>query len=1196
MNPPLITMRERAFVRLLGAAFLLPCALVAQPVAPAGDAAAQGETPSIVLPPFEVRTDEDDGYVATSTLGGTLIRTQLSDVGSAISVYTKDFLEDLGAFDNETLLAFTVNTDVGGAHGTFVNANSQGEENDNFGNGNANTRIRGLAAADNTLNYFKSDVPWDGYNTDRVDVIRGANSLLFGLGSPAGIINASNLRALDRNRGRAQLRFDEHGSVRGTFDYNQVLVKDVLSARVAFLRNDQKYRQKPAFQLDERVYLTTKFTPRFLQRPGSTFKLELSVETGDMESNSRRSQPPIDNLSYFFLPASEGGLEGNVIDRTNPAHERFLFLNYGLPNQRANPLIGTGWGNGMLVLTYDGSAQPTSIYERQINSANSYRINGTQLVINAPAATGSNVSYVGGTVQPIFVNGHPAYANALGLPFANRYQERVLTDAGMYNFFDNLIDGNSKREMREWNLGRAELTHTFFDNKLSYNLQYFKQAMDFDRYAAMGTNSTLRIDASALLPDGSPNPHAGKAYFRESPFTGSRAITADRDAWRGVLFFEHDFRKESRNGFLRALGQHFLTGTVSEQKVVQRRFDYMSNGVDMDYIDNRLVFANAAGRNQFNTNSRTLNYFYVSDSLAGRSLGQNLGIRNIGPGSPPVTGDYTFRYFDADYRTFNPNVDPLAVDPVYGRAAQNPNNYRGWTTGTVRLIGAPTDDASRDYLTRVRDNLQEKVGSVALAWQGKLLDGALVGTYGWREDKYRSWIYTWDQAISGPTPDPDRTAFRFDPIVKKGNSTNWSAVLHAHRLFENLPFEVTFLYAKGENTNPDPLRVGVFREPVLSSQGGTTDQSIVLSTKDGKWILRGTRFETKVNNASSTSTLQSQKFLLEQAFWQGFQGVYRVLGEQLINYGRIDPALEAREQAGTLTPAEATRLANQRFWVPQNIAAANAWLGFEQRFAERFPEAVQAWLPLDGVFPGSINVPGMRWSYPENAVLLEDTVSKGWEVELTANLTRNWRVSANVSTTEASRDNIPGARFSEVMDFVYAEFQTEVGRVPIFTDNALGGQPGVNNTPRERFLTLWDAYQVQLQQNGQTVGELSKYRFNFVTNYTFRQGALRGFSFGGSYRYESPKTIGYGYKLNANGAPVVDLDTVYKNEAFHNVGLSARYSRRLTDKVNWTIQANLMNAFQGDKVQAITTQPDGSMARGMIREGTSWAITNSFDF
>jgi hypothetical protein len=40
---------------------------------------------------------------------------------------------------------------------------------------------------------------------------------------------------------------------------------------------------------------------------------------------------------------------------------------------------------------------------------------------------------------------------------------------------------------------------------------------------------------------------------------------------------------------------------------------------------------------------------------------------------------------------------------------------------------------------------------------------------------------------------------------------------------------------------------------------------------------------------------------------------------------------------------------------------------------------------------------------------------------------------------------------------------------------------------------------------------------------------------------------------------------------------------RLSDQVNWSVQANLINAFQGNKVLATATQPDGSIARGMIR-------------
>lgn len=994
MNSSSINVSATPLRALWLATLLLPLVVTGATPGPTQGSAPVDE-PAVQLSPFEVRAEEDKGYVATSTLGGTLIRTNLSDVGSAISVYTKEFLDDIAAFDNETLLAFTVNADVGGVRGTWVNANSQGEENDNFGAGNSNTRIRGLAAADNTVNYFKSDAPWDGYNTDRVDMIRGANSILFGLGSPAGIINSSTGDAGNRNRGRLVFRLDEHASMRGSVDYNHVLIKDQLSARVALLNNQQRFKQESAFKNDKRIYGAVKYTPKFLQTPSSKFTIRIMAEQGDVQSNTRRAQPPIDNLSFFFLPQSEGGLAGQTVNRLNPAHERLLYLDYGTPTQRLNPLISTGWGNGTIVLVYNGTAQPVSIFEKEINSANGYRISGTSALVNVPTAAGSSATSIPGTVQPVFFNGHAAWATLKGLPFANRYQDRVLTDPNIYDFYQNLIDGDSKREMRDWKNGRLEVTHSFFNNKLSYNLQYFRERMNFDRYAALGTNSTLEVDAGELLPDGRPNPNAGKAYIKESPYTGSRAQGADRDAWRAVGFFQHNFRKQSANRLVQYLGEHYITGTLSQQNVEQRRFDYMSNGVGLDWVNSRLVTSNPALFDQFNTPARTLNYFYISDSLLGKQLGQDLGLRNIGPGAPPVTGSYSYRYFDANVAKFNPNVSPTAVDPVYGRAAQNPANYAGWTTGNVKLYGAPTDAASREYLTRARDYFKERTDSKAVAWQGKFFRGSLVGTYGWREDNYRSWVYSWTTQTGSFSR--DMADFKFTPVEKTGRANNWSLALHSSRLLPKLPFEVTLLYGKGENTNPDPSRIGVFREPILSAAGETTDQSIVVSTRDNKWTLRATKFETSVRNASSTSTLQSQKFLLEQAFFQAFQGVYRTLGEKTELYGSVQAALVAREAAGTITAAEQARLDLQRINIPKNIAASNAWLDFEKRFADKFPEAVVAWMPFNGTFPGSINSPGMRWSYPENAVLTEDTISKGWEMELIANPTSNWRISTNVS-------------------------------------------------------------------------------------------------------------------------------------------------------------------------------------------------------
>jgi outer membrane receptor protein involved in Fe transport len=47
---------------------------------------------------------------------------------------------------------------------------------------------------------------WDSYNVDRIDLQCRPNSNLFGLGSPAGIINASTRSAEFRNNGSAAVR------------------------------------------------------------------------------------------------------------------------------------------------------------------------------------------------------------------------------------------------------------------------------------------------------------------------------------------------------------------------------------------------------------------------------------------------------------------------------------------------------------------------------------------------------------------------------------------------------------------------------------------------------------------------------------------------------------------------------------------------------------------------------------------------------------------------------------------------------------------------------------------------------------------------------------------------------------------------------------------------------------------------------
>jgi len=134
MNTP------KALAAALTAAFGA-CAALAQAVTPqdtpasssrSGPTTEQAPDDELVwLTPFEISERSTVGYAATETLAGTRIRTQLRDVGSAISVVTREFMDDIGATDNSTLLQYVTNAEVGGArstYGGFGNGTSLDEE------------------------------------------------------------------------------------------------------------------------------------------------------------------------------------------------------------------------------------------------------------------------------------------------------------------------------------------------------------------------------------------------------------------------------------------------------------------------------------------------------------------------------------------------------------------------------------------------------------------------------------------------------------------------------------------------------------------------------------------------------------------------------------------------------------------------------------------------------------------------------------------------------------------------------------------------------------------------------------------------------------------------------------------------------------------------------------------------------------
>ena len=259
-------MKKSLCATLLAAKLSLP--LLAQALPPARPAPPPVEVP-VTLSPFVVEEAEDRGYAATSTLAGTRLRTELRDVGAAISVVTAQFMADTASTNVRDLLVYTTNTEAGGFEGNFSGVdtgNRFSSAESTLQNPQNSTRVRGLAGADLTRDFFLTNIPMDSYNTERVDISRGANAILFGLGSPAGIINnqlkAANLRKSSLTLQSSYGRFDSHREV---VDVNQVVAKGTLGVRVIALNKAENFQQKPAFENDRRLYATATWEPRVIR-------------------------------------------------------------------------------------------------------------------------------------------------------------------------------------------------------------------------------------------------------------------------------------------------------------------------------------------------------------------------------------------------------------------------------------------------------------------------------------------------------------------------------------------------------------------------------------------------------------------------------------------------------------------------------------------------------------------------------------------------------------------------------------------------------------------------------------------------------------------------------------------------------------------------------------------------------------------
>jgi hypothetical protein len=420
-------------------------------------------------------------------------------------------------------------------------------------------------------------------------------------------------------------------------------------------------------------------------------------------------------------------------------------------------------------------------------------------------------------------------------------------------------------------------------------------------------------------------------------------------------------------------------------------------------------------------------------------------------------------------------------------------------------------------------------------------------------------------------------------------SKSWSLVAHLTDLWpNNLPFRASVFMAKSKNFQPFSNRVDMYGHPIGAPEGKTTEQGVLLETRDGKYSLKVNKYKTE-STLQNSSALNGAWFIgSSQAWAANWVNRFEFNWTQDSNLGAVVPNIPTNNQYN-YSPDTGETLADAQAREASVISAWRAW----QKSVN--PDFYKAWNI-------NLNDPtrGVSASTPAGFAVTEDSISEGYEVELNAQPTRNWRVSFNVSKTDARRTNIGGSALTDFITKYEAALnggaKGGVGDLRIWWGGA-----GNETTTLQWNNNIGSEYHQRKLQEGTDVPEMRKWRYNAITNYDFDHGWMKGIGVGGGLRYQSDVIIGYSpYWIDpANHAKGVSYNMAnpWKGPAETSIDVWASYRRRLSEKVEWVVQLNIRDLnHNGDALIPVNVQPDGGSAAYRIRPPRTWQLTNTFKF
>ena len=1194
------------------------------PVKPATEKPAEKDKDIVELTPFTVSTEKDTGYFAENTLAGSRLNTNLADLASSITVVTKQQMQDTASLDINDVFKYEASTEGSNTYTPFITDGRGVAKDSNAGymdSGGVTTtnaqsnRVRGIAPPDAGMNNYPTNnrIPFDAYNVQSIEITRGPNSLLFGLGTPAGIVNQTVAQAaLNKNTAEVSVRTDQNGSFRSSFSVNKSVIKDKLSVFGAFLYNNQQFERKPSRDLSRRQFGAITFKPfknTIIRAFGENFNNDANrpnsmtprdLVTPWLQAGRPAYDPTTRTITvldtgktygpYVSAANSPGAVTGNIFGAGAPST---LFLTTTPPNTVPNPQFVPG-------IQFEDTARPLRLIDNGASIAFFQRNPVVAGVNYATAQTNPATATVAiGTLWP--TAGDPRYLIAdrqwssstkvypfqtvngsnytvvNGVPYGT-YQIPTVNNKAIYDWtkYNHAQTNFAKSRASNYNL---ELEQQILPN-LFFSAGWLRQDIEeVDNYTmSQLTGATLQIDTNQKLINGTVNPYFGLPFVSEGVGGGldNFYIPQTDDNYRAMLAYDLDLNKQSN--FLKFFGRHRLLALWSGQDSKRAQERWRNGFVDGD-ADAKLRYVTnlSLPGQQLALNSALMRKYYMASP---------------GDAQAKVTHSVGFYGNQGWNQPFSSQV-----------------NVYNYTTGQFQN-DTVTEQALFSDTTSFRTKRELK--SWTFAAQSFLWDDRLVTTLGRRHDAYRARITSAGALtdVNGVVYAPALTnAERYTNGVT--GIINHDAVMSRWWRWDALSGDTTTLGAAFR-----PLRGAKFVQQIGGGDNMATE------------FLDGlTLYYNKSDNFNPPATFQTDYFkkALPKPTGKGEDGGFgfNILKNKLvarINWYVTDTQFERTNSASTLLTRSAY----------SDTTTGLFWAAAVQRIRNGANTAISNWnteaanpvgdpvnqqklydlikLPFNyyaGISPGAT----------------QSSHAQGMELQLTYNPTPNWTIKVTGDKQKTSYTKVApqyDAWIAERMPIwttigapEIADF-TDGGGVRYSLKNFWNGYgftnvaliiDSTNTSPRAYFNNVVASIVATAKAlEGVTAPDQRQYHGSLLTNYRVTTGKLKGFGFGGSERWESKAAIGFLGKVNDPvGVPgVINFSDVTRPVYDHGnyyTDVWMSYSRKIfSDKIGWKIQLNINNALENGRLMPTAVNFDGVPWAYRIIDPRQFVLTSTFTF